>query len=182
MMERKIKWKGLKYQTQEDCILRETDDGVEVISVITGTIENKSLKLKYRILANKQWETYLLDLHVVLNGNERTLFLEKKEGFWLVNNVVGHRLDACVDIDISLTPFTNTLPIRRLVYNGHLRNEIEVVYIDIIANRIMPVTQYYTKISDSVYLYENEKTTFKAELKTDSHGLVIEYPNLFIEQ
>jgi len=181
-MERKIKWKGLKYPSQEDCILKETDNGVEVTSVITGTVGNKTFKLKYRVLANKLWETSLLDLHVISNGNERTLLLEKMKGCWLVNNAVDHRFDACVDIDISLTPFTNTLPIRRLVYNGHVRNKIEVVYIDIIANIIMPVTQYYTKISDSVYLYENEKTTFSAELKTDSHGLVIAYPNLFIEQ
>jgi hypothetical protein len=181
-MERKIKWEGLKYQSQEDCIFKETDNGVEVTSVITGTVENQVFKVLYRVLANNLWETYLVDLNIVLDGNERTFLLEKKDACWLVNNVPDHRIDHCIDIDISLTPFTNTLPIRRLVFNGHLRNRIEVVYIDILANTIMPVTQYYSKISDSVYLYENEKTTFKAELKTDSHGLVIEYPKLFIEK
>jgi hypothetical protein len=181
-MERKIKWKGLKYQSQENCMLKETDNGVEVTSVITGAIESQAFKVSYKILANRLWETYFVEMNFILGINNRTLLLEKKDNNWLVNNVPDSRLDDCVDIDISLTPFTNTLPIRRLVFNGNFRNRIEVVYIDVIASTITPVTQYYSKIADSLYLYENEKTTFKAELKTDSHGLVIEYPKLFIEK
>ncbi|CAH0127309.1 hypothetical protein SRABI36_00180 [Pedobacter sp. Bi36] len=182
VMERKITWEGLKYKSLENCTLTETDNGVTVTSIITGQVNNQVIKVSYKILTDPLWTTYLVEINVILGGNEKTVLLEKKGAYWLVNNTIDHRFDGCVDIDISLTPFTNTLPIRRLVFNGQLSNRIEVIYIDIIADMIMPVRQYYTKISDSVYLYENEKSTFKAELKTDSYGLVIEYPKLFREK
>ncbi|CAH0276419.1 hypothetical protein SRABI27_03645 [Pedobacter sp. Bi27] len=181
-MERKITWEGLEYRSLENCTLTETDNGISVTSVITGQVNNQAIKILYKILTDTLWATYFVEINVILGGYKKTILLEKKGAFWLVNNTIDHRFDDCVDIDISLTPLTNTLPIRRLVFNGQSSNRIEVIYIDIIADMIMPVRQYYTKISDSVYLYENEKSTFKAELKTDSYGLVIEYPKLFREK
>ncbi|MGN8055392.1 putative glycolipid-binding domain-containing protein [Pedobacter sp. 22163] len=181
-MERKIRWEGLEYKSLENCTLTETDNGVAITSIITGQVNNQAIKISYKILTDTLWATYFVEINVISGRNEKTLLLEKKGAYWLVNNTIDHRFDGCVDIDISLTPFTNTLPIRRLVFNGQLSNRIEVIYIDIIADMIIPVRQYYTKISDSVYLYEDEKSTFKAELKTDSYGLVIEYPKLFREK
>lgn len=181
-MERNITWEGLEYRSLENCTLTETDNGVAVTSIITCQVNNQATKILYKILTDTLWETYFVEINVILGGNEKTLLLEKKGDHWLVNNKIDHRFDGCVDIDISLTPFTNTLPIRRLVFIGQLSNRIEVIYIDIIADLIIPVRQYYTKISNSVYLYENEKSTFKAELKTDPYGLVIEYPKLFREK
>jgi uncharacterized protein len=181
-MERKITWEGLEYRSLENCTLTETDNGIAVTSIITGQVNNQAIKILYKILTDTLWTTYFVEINVIFGGHKKTLLLEKKGAYWLVNNMIDRRFDGCVDIDISLTPFTNTLPIRRLAFNGQLSNRIEVIYIDIIADIIMPVRQYYTKISDSVYLYENEKSTFKAELKTDSYGLVIEYPKLFREK
>jgi len=182
VMERKIRWEGLQYRSLENCTLTETGNGVAITSVIKCQVNNQAIKILYKILTDTLWATYFVEINVISGRNEKTLLLEKKGGYWLLNNTIDHRFDGCADIDISLTPFTNTLPIRRLVFNGQLRNRIEVIYIDIIADLILPVRQYYTKISDSVYLYENEKSTFKAELKTDPYGLVIEYPKLFHEK
>jgi len=181
-MERKIRWEGLEYKSLENCTLTETDNGVAITSIITGQVNNGAIKVSYKILTDTLWATYFVEINVVSGRNEKKILLEKEGTYWLVNNAIDHRFDGCLDIDISLTPFTNTLPIRRLVFDGQLSNRIEVIYIDIIADVIMPVRQYYTKISDSVYLYENEKSTFKAELKTDPYGLVIEYPKLFREK
>ena len=181
-MERKIRWEGLEHKSLENCTLTETDNGVAITSIITGQVNNQAIKISYKILTDTLWRTYFVEINVISGRNEKIILLEKKGAYWLVNNAIDHRFDGCVDIDISLTPFTNTLPIRRLVFDGQLSNRIEVIYIDIIADIIIPVRQYYTKISDSVYLYENEKSTFKAELKTDPYGLVIEYPKLFREK
>ncbi|WP_165501349.1 putative glycolipid-binding domain-containing protein [Pedobacter psychrodurus] len=79
----------------------------------------------------------------------RFLWRKKMAVGWLTIQLIID-LMVCLDIDISLTPFTNTLSIRRLVFNGHLRNRIEVVYIDIIAATIVPAMQYYSRISESV--------------------------------
>lgn len=42
-----------------------------------------------------------------------------------------------------------------------------------------PVKQIYKRVNASLYTYENEDTSFQAQIKIDEQGLVVDYPNLF---
>src|SRR5207248_2737406 len=92
-------------------------------------------------------------------------------------------LDGCIDIDITVTPFTNTLPIRRLNFTPGTSTEISVVYIELPQLQFAPARQRYTCLnttaSGSVYKYEGLETGFTAELQVDSDGLILNYPNLW---
>ena len=83
------------------------------------------------------------------------------------------------DIDIYPTPFTNTLAINRLKLKDRERQVIEVLYFDIPEKEIKPVKQIYTRLKEDQYLFENYDKSFKAEIKTDGQGLVVDYPELF---
>jgi hypothetical protein len=83
------------------------------------------------------------------------------------------------DIDISLTPSTNTLPINRLQLKDGEQQIIEVIYFDIFDRKIKPVKQVYTRLTSTLYIYENYDKTFKANILIDEQGLVIDYPELF---
>jgi hypothetical protein len=89
------------------------------------------------------------------------------------------QLDDIVDIDISLTPFTNTLPVNRLQLKDGERQVIEVIYFDIFGKEIKPVKQVYTRLTSTQYVYENYDGSFKANLVIDEQGLVVDYPELF---
>ncbi|MFP3675094.1 putative glycolipid-binding domain-containing protein, partial [Bacillus sp. SIMBA_031] len=82
-------------------------------------------------------------------------------------------------IDISLTPFTNTLPIHHLKLQENNPQEIDVIYIDVLNHHIKPAQQRYTRTAANKYLYENIQTYFKAEILVDENGLVVTYPDLF---
>jgi hypothetical protein len=84
-----------------------------------------------------------------------------------------------LDIDLSLTPFTNTLPINRLQLKLNQQQTIEVLYFDMLKKEIRPVKQLYTRTANDQYLYENYDSSFKAEIKIDEQGLVVDYPKLF---
>ena len=86
----------------------------------------------------------------------------------------------CIDIDISLTPFTNSLPINRLQLQVNEVQYIKVLYIDILGRTIRSVVQQYTKISDHKYQYENVPNDFEAVITVDEWGIVTEYPGLFV--
>jgi hypothetical protein len=53
-------------------------------------------------------------------------------------------LDGCIDIDISATPFTNTLPIRRLQLERGAAQVLRVAYIPVPALKPGAVEQRYT--------------------------------------
>jgi uncharacterized protein len=80
-------------------------------------------------------------------------------------------LNGCIDIDFTLTPFTNTLPIRRLNWQAGVSQGIQVVYI------VYPARQTYTCLSDTRYHFRMDD--FEREIQVNAEGLVIDYPDLF---
>ena len=89
-------------------------------------------------------------------------------------------LAGCIDLDIAATPFTNTLPIRRLDLKPGESAGIDVVYIAIPDLDVRRLRQRYTCLSHkpgcTVYLYQNCASGLAAELPVDEDGLVLDYP------
>ncbi len=63
-------------------------------------------------------------------------------------------LDGCIDIDLAGTPFTNTLPIRRL--DGRLAEptELRMLYVPFDTFEPLVDEQRYAELSPRLYLYE----------------------------
>jgi hypothetical protein len=94
-------------------------------------------------------------------------------------------LDGCTDVDISITPFTNTLAIRRLGLKPGQTCEILAAYFAIPEMDVRPAWQRYTCLEISpdggAYRYEDkgQPQGFSANLPVDADGLVLDYPDLF---
>lgn len=86
-------------------------------------------------------------------------------------------LDGCREVDISTTPLTNTLPIRRLQLSIGETHEIRAVYIEVPRLTVSVMPQRYTRLGDRLYRYQSKN--FQADLAVDEHGLVIDYPGLW---
>jgi hypothetical protein len=141
-------------------------------------------RLHYEITCDSHWNVKQLEV-VLLNGNHKSIMLTADgKGHWTTpaGDPV-HLLDGCIDIDISATPFTNTLPIRRLTLKPGQSAELLVVYILIPEMKLMTDRQRYTCLSTTnsggLYRYESMDSDFSAELPVDSDGLVFDYPGLF---
>jgi hypothetical protein len=88
-------------------------------------------------------------------------------------------------VDLSATPFTNTLPIRRLSLREGESSEIGVVYVDVPVMRLDVSRQRYTCLErdadGGLYRYEDRGSFrgFAADLPVDADGLVLDYPGIF---
>jgi hypothetical protein len=84
-------------------------------------------------------------------------------------------------VDFTATPFTNTLPIRRLDWQVGTSHAIQVVYIVHPGFQIYPAAQTYTclAISSSEARYHFKMDDFEQEITVDQDGFVIDYPELF---
>jgi hypothetical protein len=92
-------------------------------------------------------------------------------------------LDGCVDIDIYPSPFTNTLPIRRLADAVVGRPvALDVAWVVLPALTIEPARQEYAVLergaAGSRWRFRAPGSDFTAELATDHHGLVRDYPDI----
>src|SRR5262249_13642213 len=90
-------------------------------------------------------------------------------------------LDGCIDIDITATPFTNTLPIRRLDWQVGQSRLLHMVYFQIPELRVSPAFQQYTCLekNEQGSRFEYQQGDFRAILSIDADGFVQNYPELF---
>lgn len=87
-------------------------------------------------------------------------------------------LRGCIDIDLFAVAFTNTLPIRRLAMAVGESHLLAVAFVRLPSMEVVPVQQRYTRLDELVYRYESVSSGFRADLRVDAFGLVVEYPGL----
>jgi len=178
-MQTNIIWTGRQYHSIENCILTRTKVDNEIISTIIGDHDNLIFKIDYQIRTNGRWETTFVNVKTQFDNFIETLTLEKIDKKYLLNGNPCVELNDIIDIDISLTPFTNSLPINRLQLKDGDQQIIDVIYFDIFERKIKPVKQVYKRLTSGQYIFENDDKTFKANILVDEQGLIVDYEELF---
>ena len=180
-MQENLLWTGREYYSLENCLVKVTTKGAEITSVIIGLYEEKIYRVEYLIKTNQNWETIFFEITSRHSNQTESIRLEGDgKGNWLRDDKHADQFAGCVDIDIPLTPFTNTLPIRRLKLSQNQTQIIKVIYCDLLEQQIKPVQQKYTRLSKTEYHYENIPNDFAATIQVDESGLVVDYPSLFV--
>jgi uncharacterized protein len=180
-MQTNILWTGREYYSLENCVVTVRETGTDVNSVIIGRYDNKIYRVEYLIKTNALWETVFFEIKTQLSDQRELISCHGDgKGNWTRNGQTMNEFKGCIDVDIPLTPFTNTLPIRRLKLPVQESKQIKVLYLDMLNEQIKPVTQKYTRLSQTEYQYENVPNDFEATITVDESGLVVDYPELFV--
>ena len=180
-MQTNLLWTGQEYRSSENCIIKTNATANDIRSVIIGKYEENIFDVSYQIKTHQNWETVFLELHSRIGNQSQHIQLESDgKSNWKMDGKKATQFDGCIDIDISLTPLTNTLPINRLQLKPGEEQQIRVIYIDVLAQQIKPVLQKYIRLSGRVYRYENVPNDFEAKISVDEQGFVVDYPPLFV--
>jgi hypothetical protein len=180
-MQTNILWTGREYYSLENCLIDDTATGSQINSTIVGSYEGKIYKVAYHIKTNENWETVFFEIDCQIGNQHQTIrYTGDGKGNWTNDGKNVEQFNGCIDIDLPLTPFTNTLPIRRLQLAQHQSQEIQVIYCDLLEKKIIPVRQKYTCLSATEYHYENIPNDFEANILVDRSGFVVDYPSLFV--
>ena len=179
-IDRMVRWLAVDGFGAEHLRVRGDREGLTAESIVVGELGNVPYGLSYRLRCDGGWRCR--EAVFALVGEARTLhLLADGEGSWRSGDGVPlEALRGCVDIDIAATPFTNTLPIRRLRLARGQSRELRVAYIPVPSLRPEAAGQRYSCLEpDRLYRYESLPSGFTAELTVDEDGLVIDYPEMF---
>ncbi|XOK64883.1 putative glycolipid-binding domain-containing protein [Paenibacillus elgii] len=185
MLPADIVWRPSTGIGYEHLKVREENNQILVDSIVIGSHNNNDIfRLKYDIVLDKSWVTRAVTIRY-LGENQGLRLLSDGNGIWKdEQGQVIPELSGCIDIDISCTPFTNTLPINRLSYEPLQQQEIQVVYISAVELNYRQVKQSYTLLENrkdsSVFRYQSGN--FMESITVDSNGIVVVYPNLFYRE
>jgi|SRR5688572_30736446 len=172
-------WKSILYTSIEHLQLWEEGNTTLAKSKILGSFEDKIYSVEYGLEINKDWKVSSFDIEFDVNNNKKRINGVRKNNEWEINGKIEQQFTGIDFIDIPVTPFTNTLPIRNLRLHNGQEKDIKVIYIDILEDSIKPLKQKYRKNSDANYRYENIPNDFEADIEVDESGLVTFYPSLF---
>ena len=166
-------WRGVEVESLERATVDDRD-GVRVSSII----DSARGRYSYELECAADWT--FRSLHLEALAGERTFDLERSaDGVWRHDGTERPDLAEAIDVDLSITPLTNTLPIRRLDLGTDEEGDVVVAYVSFPDLELLPDPQRYTRLDEDLYLFESLESDFEAELTVDARGFVLEYPGLF---
>jgi hypothetical protein len=171
----------------EHLILIQQQDAIIADGLILGVQEQRPFRARYEIHCTPQWELRAVHVSLLSNSLPSLHLLTDGAGNWTTERgETLSSLQGCLDVDVSVTPFTNTLPIRRLALQPGASATLNMLYIALPQMLIEVTQQRYTclEITPSGGLYRFESiddgvTSFTADLPVDHDQLVLDYPELF---
>lgn len=180
-MNRDVYWTPLDGPGLEHCRLMGAGDVIVADSQSLRVFDGEAMRLTYTLRMNAAW--CVTDLALGIEGKGAWHLQSDGNGHWTTGGKAIADLDGCIDVDISITPFTNTLPIRRLDLAVGASQEFRVVYVKLPDMTLQAVGQRYTCLEKSDtggrYRYEGLTTGAIADLAVDADGLVLDYPDAF---
>lgn len=151
--------------------------------LVLGVDNDVAFRLRYTVRCDSRWRVRRVEIDFVDDGRGLSLTADG-EGRWFDGwGAALPALDGCVDVDITATPLTNTLPIRRLALKPGEIADFKVAYVTIPDMRVSPDEQRYTCLETDAaggrYRFEQAASGFTAVIQVDANGLVEDYPGLF---
>ena len=170
----------------EHLSLVESDEGIAATGLILRRRGSMDFRCRYELTADTNWcfQRLVFSVAGVSEVEPKRLLLESDADGWRANGELLPELTDCRDVDIQITPFTNSLPIRRLGLAEGESRDLAVVYVPVPELTPQRVEQRYSclaplGVDGGRYLYEGLFRDFTAELAVDAGGLVLDYPETF---
>ncbi len=167
---------------------RLDEPGLEVFQIVpdadgfraTSTIVHagaEAFGMAYVWLLDQNWRTRQLELRFSSPIERETMSIQRTLDGWLVDGRERRDLAGCDEIDLSATPFCNSLAMRLLKGSG----ELTALYVNVPSLQLLPSRQRYKALEGHRWRYVDLGVAkgFEAGLKVDQVGFVIDYEGLF---
>lgn len=171
-------WSNQQSLSTEFVMLRHLPDGWFAGGTAIAVYENAPALVRYEITCDTSWITRAVSVSIDYRDGVRALTASVENAHWTINGVPHPEFDGCLDIDLGITPFTNTLPIRRLGLAVEESGPAAAVWVQFPELKLEILRQTYIRLDRSTYEYRSAGG-FQAELTVDESGIVTRYGDLW---
>jgi uncharacterized protein len=141
--------------------------------------EGRPYAVAYDISLDDRWRTREVRVTSdTVDGPRSTVLVADGEGHWTVDGMPAPRLDGLLDVDLEASACTNTLPVHRLPLPAGEVVTAPAVYVRAMDLSVTRLDQTYRRIGDRTYDYTSEGGAFRAVLRYDESGLIVDYPGI----
>lgn len=178
-----ILWRRLDVPGHDVATLQDRRSGLELRGAAVFHDQGGPTALNYRVRCDAEWRTTEATVDGWDGARSVQLGLVRvPSGDWTLNDVHCPDVHGCVDLDLSFTPATNLLPLRRLDLAVGQAAEVRSAWLEWPAGILTPLVQRYARRSAAEYDYEADlpgTTRFAGVLRVDPRGWVLDYAGLW---
>jgi uncharacterized protein len=175
-LPRTARWSAWDGSGLEVARLTEDAHGLQAVGELSAE-PGEPPWAQYALACDAGWRTR--DLRVQLADGRGLVLASDGAGAWTVDGRPAPALAGAIDVDLSGTPLTNTLPLRRLALGLGDRARISCAYVDLPSLAVRLDAQRYTRLGESRYHFESPSHGFARDIIVDDDLLVVSYPGLF---
>jgi uncharacterized protein len=136
--------------------------------------------VKYNIELVDNWVTRKFSI-MVDNNSSLELHSDGNGNWFNTEGDLIAKLKGAIDIDISATPFSNSLPINRVNWIINQIEHFNMVYIAVpsLETKKVPQSYQYIRNEGEFKYFKYRCYDYETIICVDSNGLVVDYPNTF---
>ncbi|TDK51076.1 putative glycolipid-binding domain-containing protein [Antarcticimicrobium luteum] len=168
-------WRRLDGEGTDRCTLARAENGWLLTGQVHWQEGGEESSLLYTVRCGPDWATLSADIAGERAGAPVALRILSGPQGWRMNGVEQPGTAGCTDIDLSFTPATNLLPLRRLMPEGPV--PVRAAWLVPGLDRLAPLEQSYCPQEDGSVAYTS--ANFEARLEVHPSGFVTRYPGLW---
>jgi len=185
-----ILWKLVDGEGLEHCRMHFDSVAPTISGTVVTVAEGSPATIRYEVQCDRYWHTREVVVELLSSADvesSRVHLLSDGDGNWqqVIETADGTgtkkipQIAGCIDIDLSFTPATNTIPLRRYTLVRGARVNVTAAWVQFPSLELEPLSQQYIRLENPYYRYQSYRDGFTADLKIDEHGIVINYPGLW---
>lgn len=173
-------WRRLDTPGHDACRLEQSDAGWRLQGTAVFRHDVLPARLDYLVECDPAWCTLRGQVSGWLGAQSIELAIARTAGGgWTLNGTLLPGLVGCVDLDLSFTPATNLLPVRRLGLAAGQGAAAPAAWLNLSAGTLEALPQHYERRDAATYWYEAPSVGYAGLLEVTSAGFVRRYPGLW---
>jgi uncharacterized protein len=185
---RTVLWQRIDSPGSEWCTLEREPEGWRFRGIVLAAVATVPVLVQYAVALASDWSTRAVE--IVMRSDNASQLRELRltvdpEQRWQIEREPSldpsmrqddpMALHGLTDVDLGITPATNTLPIRRLEPAIGEAVAVTAAWVRFPELTIEPLPQRYIRLAERRYRYESAGGAFVAEIEVDDLGLVTTY-------
>jgi hypothetical protein len=175
-----VLWRRLDEPSFDHCRVHEFPGGYLLAGRVLTVVDGQPAEVHYSAHCEPDWTTRETHIMVAQATRSRELRLRRDDAYhWWRDEQRVPEFDGLLDVDLSVTPATNTFPIRRMALPVGESRSAAALWVRFPELSVEPLPQRYTRLDQRRYRYESDNGAFTTEIVVDDVGLVVRYGDMW---
>jgi hypothetical protein len=172
-------WRRLDRRGHDAAWLRPKADGWRLSGAAVFRHEEGPAALAYAVEVDGNWAARRAIVQGFVGAREVDCEILRTFEGWRLNGVLVEGLNHLIDLDLSFTPATNALALKRAAPAIGETASLPAAWFDIDAARLAELPQTYERLGATAYRYVALSVPYEAVLEFTGDGFVHHYPGLW---